>query len=190
MRSSEDAFLEQLQPQWERLHAVAHRYARTSQDSQDLVQETLLRGWRNFSSSGGQPHQPAWLFVIMRNVAFEWNREAASKLRLKIVPNAELTELLAPDLGDPFESIPSMSEERFRESLDGNLAAAFDTLEDASREVLVLSVAGGLSYREIAEVLDCPIGTVMSRIARARRALRERLAQSVGSGRMLRGFRP
>ena len=54
--------------------------------------------------------------------------------------------------------------------------AALDALEPSFREVVVLSVVGDLTYREVAQVLDCPMGTVMSRMARARRALRERLA--------------
>jgi len=69
-----------------------------------------------------------------------------------------------------------MSEEQFREFLDATIAQALDALEAPAREIVILSVAADLSYREIAEVLDCPIGTVMSRMARARRALREHLA--------------
>jgi RNA polymerase sigma-70 factor (ECF subfamily) len=69
-----------------------------------------------------------------------------------------------------------MDEARFREFLDDTIVAAFDKLPPAFREVVVLSVAGGLNYREIAEVLDRPVGTVMSGMARARRALREALA--------------
>ena len=70
-----------------------------------------------------------------------------------------------------------MDERQFREFLDDKIAAALSALDPPFREVIVLSVAGGLSYREIAQVLDCPVGTVMSRMARARRTLRERLAQ-------------
>ena len=61
----------------------------------------------------------------------------------------------------------------------------FDALVPEFREVVVLSVAGGLNYREVADVLDCPVGTVMSRMARARRLLRERLADYAAAG--LRG---
>jgi RNA polymerase sigma-70 factor (ECF subfamily) len=70
-----------------------------------------------------------------------------------------------------------MSEAHFYEFLDDRLVAALEELDPPNREVVVLSVAGGLNYREIGEVLDCPMGTVMSRMARARRALRERLAE-------------
>ena len=73
-----------------------------------------------------------------------------------------------------------MSEAAFRELLDDRLTRALDALAPAFREVVILSVAGDLTYREIARVLDCPVGTVMSRMARARRALRERLADVAG----------
>ena len=76
-----------------------------------------------------------------------------------------------------------MDEDRFREFLDDKVVAALDAIDPAYREVLILAVAGDLTYREIGEVLACPVGTVMSRMARARRQLRERLAvhaRSVG----------
>ncbi len=79
-----------------------------------------------------------------------------------------------------------MDEERFREFLDERLVAALDALEPAFREVIILSVASGLNYREIAEVIGCPVGTVMSRMARARRALRERLGDLAQSQRWVR----
>ena len=64
-----------------------------------------------------------------------------------------------------------MSEEQFREFLDDKIAAALDALDPPFREVIILSVAGDLTYKEVAAVLDCPVGTVMSRMARARRTL-------------------
>ncbi|GJQ25984.1 MAG: hypothetical protein HBSAPP02_10160 [Phycisphaerae bacterium] len=80
-----------------------------------------------------------------------------------------------------------MDESQFREFLDDRVAAALDTLEPPYREVVVLSVAGGLNYREIGDVLECPIGTVMSRMARARRALREQLADYAATQSQERG---
>jgi RNA polymerase sigma-70 factor (ECF subfamily) len=92
------------------------------------------------------------------------------------VEHEELTELVGTELSDPLDALPSSTEDQFREFLDQNVAKAFDSLEPSFREVVLLSVAGDLSYREIAEVLECPLGTVMSRMARARRALRGRLS--------------
>ncbi len=168
--------MDHVTPLLRRLNAVALQYAPRGNEGRDLVQETLLRAWRNYSSVEEKTYRGAWLFVIMRNVAFEWQRAGSSRLRLTLLPDTELTELISADTSEPFAPVPSMSESEFREHLDDRIAAALDSLEAPYREVLMLSAAGGLTYREIAEVLDCPLGTVMSRIARARRSLRERLA--------------
>ena len=102
--------------------------------------------------------------------------------------DTELTEALPTDLTEPFAPAPNLlDEERFREFLDDHLAAALDGLEPIFREVIVMSVAGGLNYREIGEVLDCPVGTVMSRMARARRSLREGLSSFATQAGWIRG---
>ncbi len=164
---------------WSKLHAVAHQYVAQESDASDLVQETLLRAWKHYSSNPQAAVSAAWLFVIMRNVALDWQDSARRRLKLILLPVSQLTEVAAFEGDNAFSSLPAVSEEAFREFLDERIAAAVDALDASYREVLILSVAGELRYREIAEVLDCPIGTVMSRMARARRALRERLADYV-----------
>ncbi len=177
MKKLAEAFARFVQPHWQRLHLVARRYGACAHDAQDLVQETLLRAWRNFAPTHERSYGRAWLFVIMRNVACEWRRTAQRRIRLAPDAGSELTEVLAADATAPLSPLPMMGEREFREFLDDRVAAALDELDASFREVVVLSVAGGLSYREIAEVLDCPLGTVMSRMGRARRMLRERLAE-------------
>lgn len=178
-----DLFLPFVEPHLVRLHAVAGHYGRGRVDAQDLVQETMLRAWRGFSQTDGRSYSAAWLFVILRNVAIEWGRSAAHRVREVPLPVTELTELVAPELADPLAAFPALRESEFCELLDQRMAQAIRELEVPYREVLVLSVVGGLGYREIAEALDCPLGTVMSRMARARRALRERLAAFAGAPR-------
>lgn len=176
MESSGEVFLRYIRPHWQRLHFVAQRYAAREEDARDLVQETLLKAWRGFSPTQDRTYRGAWLFVILRHVAFDWQRTAGRRIKLTFVPDSELTEIAPPDPTEAFCPLPTMDESRFREFLDERIVAALDALEPVFREVIVLSVAGGLNYREIAEVLDCPVGTVMSRMARARRGLREQLA--------------
>ncbi len=175
MGESAESFIRFVRPHWRRMHLVARRYAGNDHDARDMVQEGLLRAWRNFSLTEERTYGRAWLFVILRNVAAEWHR--AGKRRVNLVPmsDSELTELASADPADPFVPFPVMDEQRFREFLDDRIAGAFDALDAPFREVILLSVAGDLSYRDVAEVLDCPVGTVMSRMARARRELRERL---------------
>jgi RNA polymerase sigma-70 factor (ECF subfamily) len=184
---SAEIFLQFIRPHWRRLHVVARRYVANSADAHDLVQETLLRAWRSFSTAQERVYERAWLFVIMRSVVRDWHRTAQRRIRLAGTQSDELTSVAAGEMGEPFCPLPNMDEERFREFLDDRVAAAFDALDAPFREVVILSVAGGLNYREIAEVLDCPIGTVMSRMARARRALRERLADFAQSQRWTQG---
>lgn len=170
-------FLEFVQPQLRQMYVVARQYVNGENEANDLVQESLLRAWRSFSSAQGRAYQRAWLFAIMRNVAWEWHRTATRRVRLVPFPDSELTEVASQNPEEPFAQLRAMDETRFREFLDDRILAALEALETPFREVVVLSVAGELSYREIAEVLGCPVGTVMSRMARARRILRERLAE-------------
>ena len=176
MEQTATEFLSHVRPHWGGLHRVAGRYAGGEVDARDLVQETLLRAWRSYNPGEERSYNRAWLFVIMRSVVVDWQRTARRRINLVVGTDTELTDLAPADLTEPFSPLPSFDEDRFREFLDDHVVRALDRLEPAFREVVVLSVAGDLSYREIAEVLDCPVGTVMSRMARARRTLREALS--------------
>jgi len=176
MPEAETAFLRLVRPCWRRLHLVARHYAASAENARDLVQETLLRAWGAYDPNGDRSYREGWLFVIQRRVAAEWARTARRRVRLIPVEHDELTELVGTELSEPFESLPSATVDEFREFLDQNIVMAFDALEPSYREVVVLSVAAELTYREIADVLGCPMGTVMSRMARARRDLREKLS--------------
>lgn len=176
MNAMTDEFLRYVRPHWKQIHLVARRYTACAEDARDLAQETLLRAWRSFSTTEERNYSRAWLFVIMRNTVIDWHRAASRRINIVPASDLELTELEPADLTEAFAPLPSMDEQRFREFLDDRIVSALETLDPQFREVIVLSVAGDLNYREIAEALDCPMGTVMSRIARARRALRENLA--------------
>ncbi len=183
MEETAEAFLRYTRPHWKRLHLIARRYVAREEDANDLVQETLLRAWRNFSPGEESSYKRSWLFVILRNVALDWQRTAKRRIKMVLSSESELTEVAPADPTEPFSPLPAMDEQRFREFLDDRLAAALDALEPPFREVIFLSVAGEMTYREVADVLDCPVGTVMSRMARARRALREQLSQFAKSAR-------
>lgn len=176
MQGRVDIFMHYIQPHWKGLHSVARRYTLCEEDAGDLVQETFLRAWKNFSLVGEKEYHRAWLFAIMRNIAVEWQRARKRKISLLLVPHSELTEIASSSLAEPFAPLPTMSEEQFLELLDDRIVHALNALDGPFREVITLSVVGELNYRQIAEVLGCPVGTVMSRMARARRMLRERLA--------------
>lgn len=174
-RSSE--FLLHIKPVWRGLHASARQYMGTRGDADDLVQEAIMRAWRSFSPSDASTYSKAWLFVILRNVAFEWRRQSKRRVRLVPLMDAELTDREADYSGTAVPApLVAADDAGFVKFVDERVTDALERLEAPMREVVMLSVAGGLSYREIAVVLDCPVGTVMSRMARARRRLREELA--------------
>lgn len=190
MPASEELFVDFVRPHLGRLRVVAHQYARNAEDARDLIQETLLRAWRDMAAAEGRVRHRGWLLAILRNVARDWSRLASRRIRLEPIGDFELTELVAADLREPLAPVTGMTEAQFREFLDERVASALDVLEDPYREVLILSVAGDLRYAEIAEMLGCPMGTVMSRIARARRRLREHLADMAPRTQAARPHRP
>jgi len=183
-------FLLHVKPLHKRLVKVARRYVATSEDARDLVQETLLRAWRDYAMDPERVRSDGWLFQILRNLAVDWLRLSRRRVSLEFVEDCELTELASTDLSEPLAKLPAMGEGQFRDLLDEHVAAALDRLRPAFREIVILSVVGELSYKEIAAALGRPVGTVMSGMARARRALREQLAEFAGSPRTTKGALP
>lgn len=149
---------------------AAYNFARfLSRDpdaAQDIVQEAFLRAYRSFGGyQGGDPR--AWIFAIVRNCYHDWLLERRRKARLEIDASA------APDgTGQPLEDIASDEDDPetalLRRSDAGRVRAVLAGLPRPIREILVLREIEGLSYRQIAEIAALPIGTVMSRLARAR----------------------
>jgi len=142
-----------------RLFALGLRYFRETADADDLVQETFLRAWRALDRyDESRPFAP-WLFRIASNWALT---QLETRKRRGVEPLDENLHWGGPS---PAESAEARERRRALERAVGELPAE-------QRVVLHLRVAEGLSYREIADALDLPIGTVMSRLARARETLR------------------
>jgi RNA polymerase sigma-70 factor (ECF subfamily) len=140
------------------------------QDAEDLSQEAFARAFR--ARARLDPERPfyPWLYQILRRLCFNFTRDTSSRRRkLEHAGGwlvAEARTRAAVD--DPERS-------RARSELRGHLEAAIAELPETQREVFVLKEFQGLKYREIAELLDVPIGTVMSRLYAARRRLADRL---------------
>ncbi len=144
---------------------LARWITRSATDAEDIVQESCLRAFKYFDGFKGGSGQ-AWLFTIVRNVSFTW-LEQHHPMSLN-VPLDEQEEEAAGE--DP--------EAALHQAIDGVLLKiALDKLPVEFREVIVLRDMDGLSYKEIALIVDVPLGTVMSRIARGRK----RLAQLVST---------
>jgi len=140
-------------------------------DAEDIVQEASLRAFRAISTYGGGSAR-AWTLAIVRNCAYAWLR---NNRRAEFVSFDELDEeqrARAELGGDLSTSLASTPEAELISAADAeSLKAAIEDLPAQFREVLVLRDIQGLDYREIAQVTSVPLGTVMSRLARARRRL-------------------
>jgi len=131
--------------------------------AQDIAQEAVARAWQYFASFRGEEGRP-WLLGIVRRVFFDWNSARKSQVQHEESVDLEKQEHVADD------SIWAESPESWTQRLSDaeTLNAALATLPVHYREALVLRELEDLSYKEIARVIDAPVGTVMSRLARAR----------------------
>ena len=158
-------FEELVVPETDVLWRVALSITRNRADAEDVVQETLLRAFRSLGTFDGR-YPRAWLLTILRNA--ERNRHR--RRRPELLSDPEMAE----DLGPRTESDEVEVSAEQHEFTDF-VAQAVEELPDGFREVVDLVDINGLSYQEAADVLGVPIGTVMSRLHRARRRLREAL---------------
>lgn len=163
-----EAFEASVLPEVEVLLRVARSLTRNTADAEDLVQETLLRAYRAIESFDGR-HPRAWLLTILRNA----NLNRVRKRQPELLDDPDLA------LGQLGDVDPSAQPDAGVEaSFDAEVEAAVAELSADFRRVVELVDLDGLSYAEAAEVLDVPVGTVMSRLHRARRRIRDRLAES------------
>ncbi len=153
-------------PHLDDVYTLARYLLRSAADADDAVQECYLRAFRHFDGFRGQAVKP-WLMAILRNVCrAEFARRAVVAA---VDAAADVTEGALPLWQEPENSPETELLRRCdAETIRGLLAA----LPAAFREAIVLRDINGLSYREIAEAIDAPVGTVMSRLARARNLLR------------------
>lgn len=163
-----DRFEQQVVPLMDDAYTLARHIVRDEHEAQDIVQEAYLRAWRYFAGFRGGDER-AWLLTIVRNCCYSWRR---GKRGTEDIPYDDEMHSMESSKGYAADARAIGESER------GNLASALETLPPEFREVLVLREIEDFSYREIARVTGVPIGTVMSRLARARERLRRVLKQS------------
>ena len=171
-----EEFVEQAMQYASHLYPVALRMTRNRADAEDLVQETYLKAWRSFATFHEGTNLRAWLFRIMTNTYI--NKYNAKQRRPDEVELDEVEELyLFRRLGtiDQSRINPSAEDQMMELFTDDEVKAAIEELPEAFRMPVLLSDVDGFSYKEIAEMLDVPIGTVMSRLHRGRKAMQKRL---------------
>jgi len=140
--------------------------------AQDLVQETCLRAFKNFQTLRSPESVKPWLFQILVNVN---NNRIQHQLREVRIADAELTDELLESADAERPITPE--QELFDKRLDHEIQEALDALPVEFRAVVWLSDVEGLNYREISEIVGCPMGTVASRLYRGHRLLRESLLE-------------
>lgn len=158
------------------LFSTAVRMTRNRSDAEDLVQETYLKAWRAFDSYQDGTNLRAWLFRIMTNTYI--NKYNAAQRRPSETELDEVEELfLFRRLGSfDTSSMSASAEDQMMEMFtDDEVKNAIEELPETYRMPLLLSDVDGFSYKEIAEMLDIPIGTVMSRLHRGRKSMQKRL---------------
>jgi RNA polymerase sigma-70 factor (ECF subfamily) len=158
------------------LYSAAMRMTRNAADAEDLVQETYLKAYRSFGSFEEGTNLRAWLYRILTNTFINSYRSAKRRPEVTDVEDVEDLYLYRrlPTLGgsDPGRSAEDEALDRFT---DDDVKSALEALPEAFRMAVMLADVEGFSYKEIADITDVPIGTVMSRIHRGRRALQKAL---------------
>jgi len=162
-------------PHLDDVYTLARYLLRGASDADDAVQECYLRAFRHFDTFRGGPIKP-WLFAILRNVC---HAAYAGSGRLVFTADAadksEAVPMWREDSDTPEQAMLRRHDSDTMRRLIGELPAEF-------REVIVLREINDLSYRDIATVIEVPIGTVMSRLARARGMLRDAWIAAEGGG--------
>ncbi len=152
-------------PHLDSAYNLARWLVRDVHDAQDVVQEAYLRAIRSFDGFHGEDGR-SWLLAIVRNTCYDW-------LRKHRIPGAAIER--EEDLDSLADETPSAETMQLREADRQLIHDCLERLPQEYREVLVLRELEEMSYRQIAAVTDLPIGTVMSRLARARKRMQAML---------------
>lgn len=158
----------------DRLYPTLLRLTGRAEDASDLLQDAFLRAFEKLDRYQGESSFYTWIYRIAVNLALSERRRRRVAVRVMAVLRSERPE----SAEDPGQSDPALPVERAeREAL---IQHALNQLSDDHRAVVVLKDLDGLRYEEIAEILRVPVGTVRSRLHRAREILRDRLSAVLG----------
>jgi RNA polymerase sigma-70 factor (ECF subfamily) len=158
------------------LFATALRMTRNKADAEDLVQETFLKGWRAFDSYQQGTNLRAWLFRIMTNTFInKYNSQQRRPQETELDDVEELFLFRRMGAFDQSKMSQSAEDQMLELFTDDEVKNAIESLPETFRIPVLLSDVEGFSYKEIAEMIEVPIGTVMSRLHRGRKAMQKML---------------
>jgi RNA polymerase sigma-70 factor (ECF subfamily) len=161
----------QLVLRWERpIYALAYRVIGREEDARDVAQETFLRAFRALAGFKGQAKFSSWLYRITLNLCRDWIRRERRAPVAQAPEGVDLLELAAS--AEPSESVEDLVSRR---ELGRAVAKAMAMLPDEQRTAIVLKEYHGLTFQEIADLLDCPLSTVKTRLYQGLTVLRRQL---------------
>lgn len=161
-------------PHLDAMYRTAVRLTRNPSDADDLVQDSVIKAYRFFDSYEAGTNVRAWLLKILTNVFFSKHRRTTLE---SSVASLGATDPVSDGWMSAASVNPSRDPERMVEKplLEAAVARVLDDLPEDFRTVLVLVDVEGMTYREVADAMGCPMGTVMSRLHRARKAVAQKL---------------
>ena len=179
-------FAEKATPYMDQLYSHALRLTKNPADAEDLVQETYLKGYKAFNSFKDGTNLRAWLFRILTNSFINDYRKKQRSFDEREVEDIEaLNTLSSADYSSNTHLGISAEDALFERLTDDEIQTAIDSLPGTYKDVVLLADVQGFSYKEIAEILDVPDGTVMSRLHRARAKLKDLLFDYMTSRRLI-----
>ena len=158
------------------LYSAALRMTRNAADAEDLVQETMMRGYRSFETFEEGTNLRAWLYRILTNAFI--NRYRSKQRRPMETDLADVEDLYLYKRVTTLENaaVTLSAEDQFLDLFtDDEVKSAVEDLPDTFKLPVILADVEGFAYKEIAEMLDIPVGTVMSRLHRGRKAMQKQL---------------
>lgn len=175
----EAAFNEMVSRYWDRIYTMVNQLLRNSQDAEEVTQDAFIRAHRGLANFRGEAAFSTWLYQIATNLArnrywYWWRRKRDHSISFDQPVSSEnettLAELIPAEVETPGDATVT-------QEFVNRIAAGMENLNAKHREILILRNVKNLSYEEIAEILSISVGTVKSRIARAREALRSQLGE-------------
>jgi len=175
----EAAFNEMVSRYWDRIYGMVHQLLRNQQDAEEVTQDAFIRAHRGLVNFRGDSAFSTWLYQIATNLArnrywYWWRRKRDKTVSFDQPVSADndtpLSEVFAADVETPGDITVT-------QELVDRIASGMDKLSPKHREILILRNVKNMAYEEISEILGISVGTVKSRIARARESLRATMGE-------------
>ena len=175
----QSAFDEMVSRYWDRIYSMVHQLLRNAQDAEEVTQDAFIRAHRGLVNFRGESAFSTWLYQIATNLArnrywYWWRRKRDFSVSLDAPVSSENSTTLAEIIPAELETPDDIA---VTQEFVSRISRGMDRLSAKHREILILRNVKNMAYEEIAEILGISVGTVKSRIARARESLRSKLGE-------------